>query len=84
MKIPGFLWTALLALIPLLIQWLGGDYFTGQSWAPWVIMALGFVAKAVEMWRQQHQLAGRWTYPAPDSHVISETRWARWRRFLLG
>ena len=44
MRVPGFLWTAILALIPLLIEWLGGDYFTGQQWVPWVVIALGFVA----------------------------------------
>jgi uncharacterized membrane protein len=81
MQIPGFLWTALLALIPLLIQWLGGDYFTGQAWVPWLIVILGFIAKAIELYRLQ---------VAPQQQQFEsfterdETNSTKVKRFLLG
>ena len=49
MQVPGFLWTAVLALIPLLIQWIGGDYFAGRA-GTWAIVVLGFLAKAIELY----------------------------------
>jgi len=80
MQVPGFLWTAVLALIPLLVQWLGGDYFDGQSWVPWAIMALGLVAKAIELAREQ-AAAER-----PSIRIVGEEPPAGFslRRLLLG
>jgi len=79
MRVPGFLWTAILALIPLLIEWLGGDYFTGQQWVPWVVIALGFVAKLIEMLRV------RPVEELPfETAITDEVFEGRIRRFFLG
>lgn len=51
--VPGFVWTAILALIPLLIEWLQGDYFGAQGWVSVTIIVLGFVAKLIEVYRMQ-------------------------------
>lgn len=50
MQIPGVVWTAVLALIPLLVQWLSGDYFAGQPWVSLAVIVLGFVAKLIEVY----------------------------------
>jgi len=76
MKIPGFLWTAVLALIPLLIQWLEGDYFTGQTWVSIAVLVLGFAAKAIELYLAQKRAVGYESFGgAPESRV---------KRFLVG
>jgi len=81
MQVPGFLWTAVLALIPLLIQWIGGDYFAGQAWVPWAIVVLGFIAKAIELYRLQ---------VAPQQQQFesfterAESNSTKVKRFLLG
>jgi hypothetical protein len=76
MQIPGFVWTAILALIPLLVQWLQGEYFTGQTWVSLAVIILGFLAKLIELYRLQPPRAGlESTLEAEPSKV---------RRFLLG
>lgn len=76
MKIPGFLWTAVLALIPLLIQWLEGDYFTEQTWVSIAVLVLGFAAKAIELYLAQKRAVGYESFGgAPESRV---------KRFLVG
>jgi hypothetical protein len=76
MKVPGFLWTAVLALIPLLIQWLEGDYFTGQTWVSIAVLVLGFAAKAIELYLAQKRAVGYESFGgAPESRV---------KRFLVG
>jgi len=81
MQVPGFLWTALLALIPLLIQWLGGDYFAGQQWVPWAVVALGFIAKLVELYgRGQTPAPAQMREAAPGGAAPASKVW----RFLLG
>lgn len=76
MKIPGFLWTAVLALIPLLIQWLEGDYFTGQTWVSIAVLVLGFAAKAIELYLAQKRAVGYESFGGvPESRV---------KRFLVG
>ena len=77
MKIPGFLWTAVLALIPLLIQWLEGDYFTGQTWVSIAVLVLGFAAKAIELYLAQKRAVGFETY-------VSDQPESRVKRFLVG
>lgn len=77
MQVPGFLWTAILALLPLIITWLGGDYFAEQAWVPWVVLVLGFVAKAIE----QARADGGAT---PRLRVVGEGDSSKLRRFLLG
>ncbi len=74
MQIPGFVWTAVLALIPLLVQWLMGDYFAGQPWVSLVVIVLGFVAKLLELYRPA-QVRGLEAADAEPSKL---------RRFLLG
>ena len=78
MKVPGFLWTAVLALIPLIVEWLQGDYFSGQTWVSVVVLILGFVAKALELYLASRQpAAGLEAYAnAPEPSQV--------RRFLLG
>lgn len=81
MQIPGFLWTAILALIPLLVGWLGGDYFAGQGWVAWVVIVLGGVLKALELYREQHGSQARMTSskraaPPATEHPL--------RKFWLG
>lgn len=79
MKVPGFLWTAVLALIPLLIEWLGGDYFGGQQWVPWAVIVLGFVAKLIEM------LRARPVEELPfEAAITDQVLGGRLRRFFLG
>jgi len=76
MKVPGFLWTAVLALIPLIVEWLQGDYFSGQTWVSIVVLVLGFAAKAIELYLAQRQTGGFETYaPVSESRV---------KRFLVG
>jgi hypothetical protein len=75
MKVPGFLWTAVLALIPLLIQWLEGDYFSGQTWVSIAVLVLGFTAKAIELYLAQKRAVGFESFTAPESRV---------KRFLVG
>lgn len=53
MQVPGFLWVAILALIPLVIQWLQGDYFSGQTWVSFAVIVLGFFAKLIEVYRAE-------------------------------
>ena len=78
MQVPGFLWTAVLALIPLLITWIGGDYFAGQAWVPWAIVVLGFVAKAIELYRVSRK-------PAAGFEAYEDVpKSLRAKRFLLG
>lgn len=80
MQIPGFLWTAILALIPLLVQWLGGDYFATEQWVPWAVMTLGLIAKVIELARAQAAPEGKWFYPA--ARPVAPLAFVR--RFLLG
>lgn len=76
MKVPGFLWTAVLALIPLLIQWLEGDYFSGQTWVSIAVLVLGFAGKAIELYLAQKRAVGYESFGgAPESRV---------KRFLVG
>lgn len=74
-QVPGFLWTALLALIPLLVTWLQGDYFAGQQWVAIAIIALGALAKLIEVTRAPVAQA-RDVFAAPGRSTFS--------RFLLG
>jgi len=50
MRLPGVVWVAILALIPHLIEWLGGDYFRGYAWVPVAIILLSALAKILELW----------------------------------
>lgn len=76
MKVPGFLWTAVLALIPLIVEWLQGDYFTGQTWVSIAVLVLGFAAKAIELYLAQKRAVGYESFGSvPESRV---------KRFLLG
>ena len=81
MQIPGFAWTAALALIPLLINWLGGDYFVGQSWVPWAVVVLGAVAKFIALYREQRTPASRAEQAMRTSPLTTEPLWVR---FLIG
>ena len=85
MQVPGFLLTALLALIPLLVQWLGGDYFAGQAWVPWAVIALGFAGKLIEMLAAQKRAAARPALPETffESAAVAAPE-SPARRFLLG
>lgn len=71
-KIPGFVWTAILALIPLLVQWLQGEYFAAQTWVSVAIIVLGALAKLLEVYRPAQP-------QARDMEPSSKAR-----RFLLG
>lgn len=75
MQIPGFVWTAILALIPLLVQWLQGEYFSGQTWVSLAVIILGFLAKLIELYRMQPRAGLESTFEAEPSKM---------RRFLLG
>lgn len=50
-RVPGFIWLAVLALIPLLIQWLNGEYFAGQAWVSFVIVTLGFIGNLIKAYQ---------------------------------
>jgi F0F1-type ATP synthase assembly protein I len=78
MQIPGFVWTAVLALIPLLIQWLSGDYFAGQPWVSLVVIVLGFVAKLVELYAPREDVR------AGFESAYAQPKPGKVRRFLLG
>ena len=75
MQIPAFVWTALLALIPLLVNWLGGDYFGGQGWVAWAVLALGGLAKAIALYREQDARQGFATRELAAPH---RRAWLRW------
>lgn len=77
-RLPGFVWTALIALIPLLVTWLQGAYFAGQQWTAIVIIALGALAKLIEVTRSQPADA-----TARDAFSAAPSRSA-FNRFLLG
>jgi len=76
-QVPGFMWTAVIALIPVLIQWLQGEYFSGQTWVAFAIILLGALLKFIEVYRAQvaADAQPRGLYSAPPSKA---------RRFLLG
>lgn len=78
MNIPGFVWTAVLALIPLLVQWLEGDYFSSQKWVSVAILVLLGIGKLIEVFRPQltDDVGTRGLAAGPGR--------SRVRRFLLG
>lgn len=77
-QIPGFVWVAVLALIPLLVQWLQGEYFAGQTWVSIAVIALGALAKLIEVLAAQEQTRIR-----ADAYGAPPTGFP-WRRFMLG
>lgn len=54
-RVPGFIWVAILALIPLLIQWLNGEYFAGQAWVSFAAIALSFIASLIKAYREMEE-----------------------------
>lgn len=79
MQIPGVVWTAVLALIPLLIQWLSGDYFAGQPWVSLAVILLGTVAKVIEMYAPRAEVRG-----VGFESAYAPREPGKVRRFLLG
>lgn len=70
------MWTAVLALIPLIVEWLQGDYFSGQTWVSIAVLVLGFAAKAIELYIAQKRAVGYESFSSvPESRV---------KRFLVG
>jgi hypothetical protein len=71
-QLPGAFWVALVTAIIGLLQ---GDWFAGQMWVPGAVIALGAIAKIVEVYQAEQQ-AKRSIYG-----------WVRppvWQRVLLG
>lgn len=83
MQVPGVVWTAVLALIPLLIQWLSGDYFADQPWVSLAVILLGTIAKLIEVYAPREDkreiVSGVAFESAYAPHEPSKVR-----RFLLG
>lgn len=52
---PGFIWVAILAIIPLLIQWINGEYFAGQAWVSFAAIALSFVAGLIKAYLEMEE-----------------------------
>lgn len=50
MQIPGIVWTAILAAIPLVVQFLSGEVFAGQAWVSGAVLILGLVARLIEVY----------------------------------
>lgn len=57
-RAPAMIWTAVLALIPLLIQWLQGDAFKGEDWVLLAVALLTLAARFIEVYVAQLQEAG--------------------------
>lgn len=79
MQVPGFVWVAILALIPLLVQWLQGEWFQGQLWASLAVLILGFVTKLIELYRSMGTGRSLEAMTADDGQSASLLR-----RFLFG
>lgn len=72
LKSPAVIWTAVLALIPLLIEWLQGDYFAGEDWVLLAVALLTITARFIEVYvallraQEASQAAGHMALgPAP-------------------
>ena len=75
-QVPGFLWTAAIALLPLLAQWIQGDYFSGQAWVSVAVIVIGALLKLLEVYRPTD---------AQTREVLdAPARPSKARRFLLG